>query len=178
MTAINHILSSGISPSDIVITGDSAGGMLALQTISNILHTHQSIPSVKISTPFAGMLLLKPFVYRKHAKGYGTRHGGRTPESERNWIEPAKAPPEWWQGTEKVTKNVSIVYGDREVFKDGIVTFVDKFKEGVKGEKVDIQIVEEKDGIHIASVLEAGRGLEPSEVAKIMAGWVHEKITS
>ncbi|KIJ31711.1 hypothetical protein M422DRAFT_266610 [Sphaerobolus stellatus SS14] len=100
----------------------------------------------------------------------GTRHGGRTPESERNWIEPAKASPEWWQGTEKVTKNVSIVYGDREVFKDGIVTFVDKFKEGVKGEKVDIQIVEEKDGIHIASVLEAGRGLEPSEIAKIMAG--------
>ncbi|KIJ33416.1 hypothetical protein M422DRAFT_783177 [Sphaerobolus stellatus SS14] len=202
ITVINHILSSGISPSDIVLTGDSAGGMLAIEIISHILHSHPSMPPVGISTPFAGILLISPWVNldiggpsftENSAKDIidedsltgwsdmvreGTRQGGRTPESERNWLEAAKAPPEWWNGTAKVAKNVFLLYGEREVLKDGLVTFADNFKKGVKEEGVNVQVVEEKDGIHIATVVDAMRGFGINEITKVMAGWVHERITA
>jgi acetyl esterase/lipase len=64
--APQHVLKSGIPPTDIVISGDSAGGMLVMQVISQHLHPNHpnpSIPSMPIhAVPFAGVLTISPLV--------------------------------------------------------------------------------------------------------------------
>jgi acetyl esterase/lipase len=66
-----------MSPSNIIIVGDSAGGNLALQFASQLLHPHPSLPTLRLPShakaetdanssefpePFGGMLLISPWV--------------------------------------------------------------------------------------------------------------------
>ena len=75
-----------MSPSNIVIGGDSAGGNLALQLASQLLHPHSSLPTLHLpshastetdvtssefSEPFGGMLLISPWsVYNADAPSF------------------------------------------------------------------------------------------------------------
>jgi acetyl esterase/lipase len=76
---MQHLLDLGVSPSNIIIGGDSAGGNLALQLASQLLHPHPSLPTLHIPShasttetdanspgefpePFGGMLLISPWV--------------------------------------------------------------------------------------------------------------------
>ncbi len=80
-----------MSPSNIIIAGDSAGGNLALQLASLLLHPHPSLPALRLphtSTetdasskefpePFGGMLLISPWVeYNADAPSF-TRNNAR-----------------------------------------------------------------------------------------------------
>jgi acetyl esterase/lipase len=75
--AVHHLLNKGTSPSHIVIAGDSAGGNLALQLASLLLHPHPSLPlppalrlphvdvnpsSSESQQSFGGLLLISPWV--------------------------------------------------------------------------------------------------------------------
>jgi acetyl esterase/lipase len=65
-----------VSPSNIIIAGDSAGGNLALQLSSQLLHPHASLPSLRLphpatasdsgssefSGPFGGLVLISPWL--------------------------------------------------------------------------------------------------------------------
>jgi acetyl esterase/lipase len=75
--AVQHLLDKGVSPSNIIIAGDSAGGNIALQLASLLLHPHPSLPppptpsprgadaspsSSESQQPFGGLLLISPCV--------------------------------------------------------------------------------------------------------------------
>ena len=74
--AVQHLLDKGMSPSNIIIAGDSAGGNLALQLASLLLHPHPSLPlpptpdplgadaspPSESQQPFGGLLLISPWV--------------------------------------------------------------------------------------------------------------------
>jgi len=75
--AVQHLLDKGMSPSNIIIAGDSAGGNIALQLASLLLHPHQSLPLPSTpgprgadaspsysesQQPFGGLLLISPCV--------------------------------------------------------------------------------------------------------------------
>jgi len=74
--AVHHLLDKGTSPSHIIIAGDSAGGNLALQLASLLLHPHLSLPlppalrlphvvvspSSESQQSFGGLLLISPWV--------------------------------------------------------------------------------------------------------------------
>ena len=79
IAAVQHLLDKGMSPSNIIIAGDSAGGNLALQLASLILHPNPSLPlpprldprsadstgmpsSSESQQPFGGLLLISPAV--------------------------------------------------------------------------------------------------------------------
>ena len=77
ITVVQHPPDKGISPSNIIIAGDSAGGNLALQLASLLLHPHPSLPlpprpdlhsadasppSFESQQPFGGLLLISPGV--------------------------------------------------------------------------------------------------------------------
>ncbi|OJA14375.1 hypothetical protein AZE42_12088 [Rhizopogon vesiculosus] len=51
----------GYKPSDIILTGDSAGGNLAL-ALCRYLVEHKGLPGIKIPAPPGGLLLLSPWV--------------------------------------------------------------------------------------------------------------------
>ncbi|OAA45041.1 Alpha/beta hydrolase fold-3 [Metarhizium rileyi] len=60
--ALGSLLDSGISPSDIYMGGDSAGGNLSMQVLSHILHPHQGIRPLEPSEPLAGVFLVSPWL--------------------------------------------------------------------------------------------------------------------
>jgi acetyl esterase/lipase len=81
IAAVQHLLDSGVSPSNIIIGGDSAGGNLALQLASQLLHPHPSLPTLHLPSShastetdvnasdsgefpesFGGMLLISPWL--------------------------------------------------------------------------------------------------------------------
>jgi acetyl esterase/lipase len=77
IAALQHLLDLGVSPSNIIIGGDSAGGNLSLQLASQLLHPHPSLPTLhlpshastesdvnsgKFPEPFGGMLLISPWL--------------------------------------------------------------------------------------------------------------------
>ena len=79
IAAVQHLLELGVSPSNIIIGGDSAGGNLALQLASQLLHPHHSLPTLHLPShastetdvnppgelfpePFGGMLLISPWL--------------------------------------------------------------------------------------------------------------------
>jgi acetyl esterase/lipase len=90
--AVQHLLDKGTSPSNITIAGDSAGGNLALQLASLLLHPHPSLPLLPIprlpradvssssepQQPFGGLLLISPWVE------FGTDASSYTRNSERD----------------------------------------------------------------------------------------------
>ena len=104
----------------------------------------------------------------------GTTRNGLTVQSEQNWVEPAKAPHQWWNGSEKFVKRIMLIYAGREALKDGILRFGKKFQEGTEAGKVDVTILEDKEAIHIAPVVDAMLRREPGEMAHILAGWTCE----
>ena len=202
MRVVQHVVNSGISPADIVITGDSAGGMLAMQVISIFLHPNSSITSMPMpSVPFAGILLISPWAAMDSnapsfvnnggdcvsdiSLGYFAKMAGRGIERtdtkgvpEEYWCEPLKAPTEWWRGTENITKHMLFIYGGHEALRDDIVSLVEKVREAVKGTKVDVATMQDPTGVHIAPVLDAAVGRAPCDVTKFMANWVYDRIVT
>ena len=91
--AVHHLLDKGTSPSDIIIAGCSAGGNLALQFASLVLHPHMSLPlppttclprvdvspssSSEPQQPFGGLLLISPWVEFSTDAPSCTRNGDR-----------------------------------------------------------------------------------------------------
>jgi acetyl esterase/lipase len=200
--ALQHVLKSGISPADIVISGDSAGGTLVMEVISQCLHPNSSIPSMPIpSVPFAGILAISPWVVFESNVPSFVNDGGDNLSNrllryfaelllqnsvltdtkgvpEEYWREPLRAPPDWWRGSEKVTKHIMFIYGEREALRDDIVSFVEKVREGVSGTEMDIASVQDPIGVHIAPVIDALMDRAPGETTKIMANWVHDRIAT
>ncbi|GJJ07959.1 hypothetical protein Clacol_002166 [Clathrus columnatus] len=64
--ALRHLFNLNISPSNILIAGDSTGGLLAVQLLSHILHPHPSIEPIKMPTspfvPLAGIIAVSPWI--------------------------------------------------------------------------------------------------------------------
>lgn len=196
------IISSGVSPSDIVVAGDSSGGQLALQIIGHILHPHPDIPPLKLTSPLAGIFLLSPWISFSSAlpswtdnllKDYAEPKSHQmivdafrqSPLLDPNngfteaggwWIEPTSAPSEWWSGADQITRHIMFVWGEREVMKSSIEECARRFQEGVKGSDIEVKLVEDPKGIHVGPVLDANFARRPGLTALTMAAWVCERL--
>jgi acetyl esterase/lipase len=61
VAGLTHLLAeTGRKPSDIFISGDSAGGNMAMALLSHILHPHPDVPAVKLDEALGGALLYSP----------------------------------------------------------------------------------------------------------------------
>ena len=137
--ALSHLIDKGISPKNIVIGGDSAGGSLVLQLASHVLHPLASIPPPPVvSQAFAGAVLISPWCsYNVDAPSYSRNDtkdlipkrtyaffptllkGGLTPELQHH-CEPLSAPASWWKGLDGVYARVLITAGEHEGPLDSI----------------------------------------------------------
>ncbi|KAF8518499.1 Alpha/Beta hydrolase protein [Hysterangium stoloniferum] len=200
--AVKHVLGSGISPGDLVLTGDSAGGMLCIQIVSHILHPHPELPVLPVpAVPFAGIVLMSPWlIFDSESDSFlnnkcdlismkpllawgrlireGTAVEGNKNEPGGFWSEPGKAPVEWWNGTDKVSRHFLLTFGDREVFKDDIVKFGATLQTAVEGTNVAVKVVGGPAGLHADPTMDAVYGREVTELTKIIAGWIHDGLVS
>ena len=138
--ALSHLVNKGISPANIVIGGDSAGGNLALQLMSHILHPLPSIPPPPVlSQALAGAILISPWCEynasgasfvrndrkdvisaRSCAHFAGVVKAGLTPDLE-YYCQPLSAPASWWKGLDGVYSRVLVTAGENECLLDQIV---------------------------------------------------------
>ena len=198
-SVLQHVLASGMSPADLVISGDSCGGQLAFQVLSHILHPHPALPVLPMpAIPFGGILAISPWVvFESNAQSFvhntkdvlsaiplltwgrmirqGNVLADGKGEPHGYWSEPFKAPPEWWRDTAKVTRNVMVTYGQFEAFRDDDTAFVKKLRLGA-GTEVDVASLEESRGIHIGPVIDASLRRAPSELTKAISGWVYDRV--
>ncbi|KAF9461132.1 Alpha/Beta hydrolase protein [Collybia nuda] len=138
--AVNHLLSSGVDPRNLYIAGDSAGGNAVMQLISHILHPGivKSIPSAPIWAPFAGAILISPWVVlttdspsyaenesvdavsRDGLERWGAAVLQQASDEYSSFVEPGKAPEGWFSGVESILGRLFITAGDKECMRDDI----------------------------------------------------------
>ena len=138
--ALSHLLNKGISPPNIVIGGDSAGGNLVFQLMSHILHPLPSIPPPPaLSQAFAGAMLISPWceyssdgpsfvrngrkdvlTARSYAHFTAIAKAELTPELE-YYCQPLSAPASWWKRLDGVYSRVLVTAGEHECLLDQII---------------------------------------------------------
>lgn len=141
--AVRHIVhTTGRSPTDVVIGGDSAGGNLTLAVLSHISHPHNAIEPLEVSAPLGGAFAIAPWVtFSKDFPSIKDNENKDIIESsigstwsntylagqqKDNYNEPFNAPVEWWKDIK--TSSVLIVTGTDDILVSSITKFVEKFK--------------------------------------------------
>ena len=148
---LNHVLSNlKIPPGNIIFTGDSAGAHLALSLLSHISHPHPSttvpIPSVNLSSPLLGAVLISPWISFDLSTDSFKRNAWKdciAVESEKQWSsaflscpwpheevsdeynQAITADSSWWKDLK--VEQILVTAGEEEVLVDGIREFVEKF---------------------------------------------------
>jgi acetyl esterase/lipase len=171
--ALSHLLKKGISPANIVIGGDSAGGNLALQLASHILHPLPSIPPPPaLPQALAGVLMISPWnsysvdspahsrndrkdVIPRSAYAFFAKYvtPGLTPELKHH-CEPLSAPAEWWKGLDGVYARILITAGEHECLVDHILEIASTISPHVKDTATRV----EPGATHEEAVLKFGSG--------------------
>jgi acetyl esterase/lipase len=202
---LNHVLSpTGLSysPSNIVLSGDSAGANLALSLLSHISHPHPSteLPIPKVSLPqgakFPGVVLISPWVsfgvtdpsFKTNAYkdcigvSAGTAWssawlGEPWPHTKTSdyYNEAVNAPPSWWKDTP--VEQVLIVAAGEEVLVDGITKFGKKLIEGMGADKVELCIVPGEYHDQPSIDLQFGyTEADEGQQAKKIKSWISSKL--
>lgn len=180
----------GWDPSNILVAGDSAGGNLTLGVMSHILHPHPSVTPLELSKPLHAAILISPWVsfddsyesfnrncerdifYSKTLTVWSNAFLG-SPENADNYSEPIQAPPEWWNGAERVVEQVLIWGGEWEVLIDSIKEFAIKFEKGYKGKSTFLVT---SRAAHEEMILDTILGYKKGESAQVVEDWVRAKL--
>ncbi|KAG5338971.1 hypothetical protein C0989_005470, partial [Termitomyces sp. Mn162] len=160
--AVQHLISMGVEPQNIQLTGDSAGGNLVLQLLSHMLHPVTDVPRLTITAPFSGVYLMSPWVSLTGKTGSmitnddsdsvgikALTYWGRivldgVPEKYRSYLEPYYAPEDWFMDLSTVVRRVFVTDGDAECLRDEIAAVADHL--GKKHPRM--QFILQKHGIH------------------------------
>ncbi|KAF5609123.1 alpha beta hydrolase fold [Fusarium pseudoanthophilum] len=143
--ALNHLLQSGVSPRDMIVGGDSAGGNLTAQLAYHLLHPNPAVPELKLQSPLAGMFLVSPWLSDRtdtaSFKDYGnvdmlsagllqhtSIHSFSSEDLKPKFNEAHLALPmdgdlSWLSDLPSITKALYITVGGCEVFCDAVVEF-------------------------------------------------------
>ncbi|OAP55714.1 hypothetical protein AYL99_09866 [Fonsecaea erecta] len=170
VAAIKHLLDSGLTPSQILFGGDSAGGNLAAALIGHLSHPHASVSPIPLSSNLGGALLVSPWVsftqeraswrgnYKKDAlapttvKIWSDSFVAQSPED--NWNQPAEAPADWWKDIK--VDSVAILGGQNEVLIDDIRELVEK----MKVHNPTLEYLEAPGEAHDAIILDRSLGIK------------------
>ncbi|WZH42191.1 Alpha/Beta hydrolase protein [Fusarium acuminatum] len=142
-SGLAHLLSKGISPHDIIIGGDSAGGQLAVQLLSHLLQPQPTVPRVMLPVPLAGAFLVSPWVARSTDDPSFIQNSALdmlskpiveafTKELLGSNVKSTASPfPLDWDkstlvGITSILTQLYVTVGEHEVFRDQVVTFKER----------------------------------------------------
>ncbi|KAJ7701579.1 Alpha/Beta hydrolase protein [Mycena rosella] len=144
---LEFLLAAGVQPQNLQLAGDSAGGNLIVQLLSQMLHPLPSVPEIHLPAPLRGALLISPWVNLSADSASHRENDGRdilrrntlarwgatilsaVPAGDRAFAEAARAPAEWFAGADRVVERVLVTAGGAECLRDDIVAFGEAFKQ-------------------------------------------------
>ncbi|KAF8228020.1 alpha/beta-hydrolase [Tricholoma matsutake] len=144
VVAIEHLLSTGVQPQNIQIAGDSAGGNLAIQLISHILHPVLGVRPLKLPSRIRGIFLMSPWVKLQGTEGNLTSNDGSdilsikannihgkavlegVPDSWLPYVEASRVPDSWFKGVNTVVERMLVTAGSFECGRDSIEAFANQ----------------------------------------------------
>jgi acetyl esterase/lipase len=155
---LSHLVhETGRSPRNIFVSGDSAGGNLAISLLSHLLHPHPDVPAIKLDNSLGGALLLSPWagfdttypsfdnlkldvlpprLLRKWSAMFlnkanpTDREADPGPVSGDAWTDACTNPASWWTGLHNVVSDIFVCYGSYEVLADPIKEWEKKLRRG------------------------------------------------
>ncbi|KAJ7270731.1 Alpha/Beta hydrolase protein [Mycena haematopus] len=160
--ALDFLMAAGVKPQNLQLAGDSAGGNLTLQVLSQMLHPREGVPEIRLPGPLRGAYLISPWTnlsadskshtenegrdFLGHAaiKDWGAQILAGFPETDRPFAEAVRAPEDWFKGADAVVDRVLVTAGGAELLRDDIVTFAEAFKK----HHAKVELVVQKDGLH------------------------------
>jgi acetyl esterase/lipase len=178
------VTNTGRKPSDIFVSGDSAGGNLGLALLSHLMHPHPEVPTVKLELPLAGTLLyspwasfstefssyanvtldcLSPLALRKWSAMFlgkankADQESDPGPISGDGYTEASKNAASWWDGLHRTVSAVFVSYGSYEVLACPIKDLEIQMKKGWTesgGEPNCVVFVEGSKEAHIAPIVD------------------------
>ncbi|KAK1997535.1 alpha/beta hydrolase [Colletotrichum falcatum] len=190
VAALNHILKSGVAPSDLVIGGDSAGGNLTGQVINHILRPHPEVEPVHLPGPLAGVFMVSPLLtYRTNSASF--RNNDRVDMLStaivargNAYVFPAESPKkraanphrpmpmdgdsEWFGEIQTITKSVYFTVGGQEVFRDDVRAFAEAVRRCNRD--LDCKLEVAANEFHDSILLESEFGVA-GDAVKRMRQW-------
>ncbi|KAJ3529266.1 hypothetical protein NMY22_g9060 [Coprinellus aureogranulatus] len=191
----DHLLALGMKPSDIHLVGDSAGGNLILQFLSQLLHPLEKIgPVQSIKAPLGGVLLISPWAKFQSESlsftsntedvltepsmiSWGRQYSEGVPESMRPYIEPGTAGPAWFNGLNLIVGKMLVTVGGEERLRDDVVALAEVLEK--KG--VDVQMEVPAGGVHADAFLPfltTDRPTQLDPLTPIIVHWLKAQLAS
>lgn len=195
---LEHITGKlGRDPSTIFLSGDSAGGNLALALLSHISHPHPdtTIPHLNLSSKLAGVILVSPWLdFRMDASAYGNKKDLIGPVTGKKWSaawlgtpwphtsnadnynQAQLAPASWWEDLQ--IEEALIVAGQDELLMPGINEFRQRWQNDVKslGTKKVAWLCAVGEA-HDMPSLDLQLGYEkPGEQARMIRSWLSSRL--
>ncbi|KAJ7353349.1 Alpha/Beta hydrolase protein [Mycena albidolilacea] len=160
--ALDLLMAAGVKPQNLQLVGDSAGGNIIVQVLSQMLHPREGVSEIHLPAPLRGAYIISPWMnlcadsashtvnegldYIRQAtlKTWGAQILRGVPDVDRPFIEAVRAPAGWFQGADALVERVLITAGGAELMKDDIVAFAETFKK----HHACAELVVQKDGLH------------------------------
>ncbi|EXJ78170.1 hypothetical protein A1O3_09331 [Capronia epimyces CBS 606.96] len=186
-------------PANMIISGNSAGGNLAMGVISHLLHPHPSCVPLTTTEAFAALLLMSPWISMCYAAAsYGRSANGERdvlhvsslerwanlwkgtgtgPADHDAYTNPYRAPPGWWAGLGTVARRILITAGAQELMVDDICAFGHCLLKhhSDAGAHAAVQIAVAADESHDQAIIDLDFGFpRRGESARCMMDWVQE----
>ncbi len=195
MDAMAHLFKSGrVTPGNLVIGGDSAGGNLTAQALGHLLRPHPDVRRVPLAEPLAGAFLVSPLLSVRNDWPSVARNGGIDMLSstttdrliqwvlgptkfqvemkqQKGWCMPmdVEDPVGWHTGLGKVVKEVYVTVGQQEIFLDQGVAYADAIRKASPG--VTVKLDASKDEAHDWILMEGDKGID-GDATQRMRDWV------
>lgn len=196
IAALDHILGEGISPRDLIIGGDSAGGNLAVQLLHYLSHTKSTPRLLEIkAVRFAGFFLVSSWV-SGHVDTVSFRENGLVDmlsasivsqsqahalgdvkESEYNEHPalPLDGDLTWMGNIKHVTESIYITCGYEEVFRDSVLSFHEAIRQRNPGLELKLEVGFHE--VHDCILLEGVHGVI-GDATRRMHSWAASRLQS
>ncbi|KAF4340747.1 triacylglycerol lipase 2 [Fusarium beomiforme] len=185
-SGLKSLLHKGISPRDIIIGGDSAGGQLTAQLLCHLLQPEPTIPEIVLSEPLAGAFLVSPWVARSTDDASFRENSAidmlSTPIMEsftRELLGPDAQPTSsafpldrdksCLVGMASILNELYVTVGAHEVFRDQVISFKEKVQ--LLNPDLELRFQCHQNCAHDFIILE-GQQQQDGECTRCMKQWI------
>ncbi|KAF5356596.1 hypothetical protein D9758_008236 [Tetrapyrgos nigripes] len=188
VAGIQFLLSPGLQPQKLYLTGDSAGGNLICQIFSHLLHPLPNVPTLDLTGRIRGAYLMSPWISVSGEEGNQSVHDKAdlvssetlldfadsvlkdVPQEQIYYLEALKGSGTWFDGLDKVVQKVIITVGDAECMFEEITAFEKK----LGGHLKDLKLLVLKNGVHIEPLADFYLKEEPNKATVEVVEWFAE----